>query len=217
MFNNCNSKTNGEERFFCSITPKLNVIFDVGCKFNSEFIIFPGEVHYFDPNEEYIKKLSEKTNNNRISYFNNFGLGKENKELFYYPKYESFFDRVNSCRISDDDNKVMLTIKTAKEYIIEKNITNIDFLKIDTEGFDLDVLQGFGDLLNIVKIIQFEYGGTALDNNITLIDMIGYLSSKGFYNFSYLIGYGFEPVVDFENHCQYCNIICKNIKSDIAF
>ena len=47
-------------------------------------------MHYFDPNEEHIKKLSEKTNNNRISYFNNFGLDKENKELFYYPKYESF-------------------------------------------------------------------------------------------------------------------------------
>ena len=29
MFNNCNSKTNGEEQFFINIKDKINIIFNV--------------------------------------------------------------------------------------------------------------------------------------------------------------------------------------------
>lgn len=87
MFNNCNSKTNGELNFFNNIKNSINIIFDVGCRENSEFTQFTGEVHYFDPVNDFIKNLKKQNNTNKISYFNNFGLGKENKELYYYPKY----------------------------------------------------------------------------------------------------------------------------------
>ena len=59
------------------------------------------------------------------------------------------------------------------------NIKNIDFLKIDTEGYELNVLKGFEDFLENIKIVQFEYGGTFLDNNTKLIDVINYLKEKG--------------------------------------
>ena len=86
----------------------------------------------------------------------------------------------------------------------------VDFLKIDTEGYELNVLQGFEDTLENVKIIQFEYGGTFLDNNTKLIDVINYLGSKGFYKFSYLTNNGTVPILDFNDHYQYCNIVCIN-------
>ena len=118
---------------------------------------FEGEVHYFEPVQEFIEALSAQPNKNRKSLFNNFGLGNENKELYYYPRYQSFFNRINSCGINDDMNKIMLNIKKAKDYIVEKDIKIIDFLKIDTEGYELYVLQDFEDFLKNVKIIQFEY------------------------------------------------------------
>ena len=49
----CDPKTNGEELFYLSIKDKINVIFDVGCRSDSEFICFHGEVHYFDPVSEF--------------------------------------------------------------------------------------------------------------------------------------------------------------------
>ena len=49
MFGNCNPKTNGEEKFFMDIKDNINIIFDVGCRSDSAFINFNGEVHYFDP------------------------------------------------------------------------------------------------------------------------------------------------------------------------
>jgi FkbM family methyltransferase len=213
MFNNCNSKLNGEYKFFMEIKDKINTIFDIGCRSDSEFIEFTGEVHYFDPVNEFIENLKTQKNINKASYFNNFGLGEDNKELYYYPRYQSFYDRINSCSVSDDSNKIVLHIKKGKDYIISNNIQNIDFLKIDTEGYELNVLQGFEDYLENIKIIQFEYGGTFLDNNTKLIDIINYLEQKGFYKFSYLTNYGTEIITDFTDHYQYCNIVCINKNS----
>jgi len=216
MFNNSNSKTNGEYKFFMDIKDNISVIFDVGCRSDSEFINFSGEVHYFDPVNEFIEKLKKEKNLNKNSYFNNFGLGEEDKQIYYYPKYESFYDRINSCRISDDLNKILLNIKKGKDYVINNNIKNIDFLKIDTEGYELNVLKGFEDSLENVKIIQFEYGGTFLDNKIKLVDVINYLKEKGFYNFSYLTNYGTEIIKDFNDHYEYCNIVCINKNSNFV-
>ena len=196
-----------------SIKNNIHVIFDVGCRSDSEFISFNGEVHYFDPVNEFIENLKKQTILNKTSYFNNFGLGEDNKEIYYYPKYESFYDRINSCSVSDNANKILLHIKKGKDYIVSNNIKNIDFLKIDTEGYELNVLQGFEDYLENVKIIQFEYGGTFLDNNKKLIDVINYLEQKGFYKFSYLTNYGTELIKDFTDHYQYCNIVCINKNS----
>ena len=216
MFNNCNSKTNGEEQFFINIKDKINVIFDVGCRDDSEFTNFNGEVHYFDPINNFIENLKNQKNINKKSYFNNFGLGNENNEIYYYPRYESFYDRTKSCGISDDLNKKLLIIKKGKDYVINKNIETVDFLKIDTEGYELNVLIGFDNFLENIKIIQFEYGGTFLDNDTKLIDVIKYLQNKNFYKFAYLNNNDPIIITDFSDHYQYCNIVCINKNSDFV-
>lgn len=215
MFNNCNSKTNGEYLFYMKIKDKIDIIFDVGCRSDSEYINFNGIVHYFDPVNEYIEKLKNIPNRNKSAYFNNFGLGTDNTELYYYPRYQSFYNRINSCNVSDESNKVLLKIRKSQDYIIENNINKIDFLKIDTEGFEFNVIQGFEETIEKVNIIQFEYGGTYLDNNIKLINIKQYLEEKGFTKFYYLTSYGMEPIIDFTDHYQYCNIVCINKKYNI--
>ena len=150
------------------------------------------------------------------SYFNNFGLSDVNDILWYYPSYQSFYNRTISCHRDDDANKIKLIVKKASDYIKENNITLIDFVKIDTEGSELKVIKGFEDCLKFVKILQFEYGGTFLDNNKKLIDVINYLEQKGFYKFSYLTSYGTEIITDFTDHYQYCNIVCINKNSNFV-
>lgn len=208
MFNNCDSKTNGETLFYNTIKGYIDVIFDVGCRKDTNFLDFNGDVHYFDPVHEFIDDLSNQPSQNSKSYFNKFGLGENKEQIYYYPKYQSFYNRTKSCTICDDKNKIMLDIKKGKDYVIENNIEKIDFLKIDTEGYELKVLQGFEDFLHQIKIIQFEYGGTFLDNGVKLIDIIKYLESYGFRNFAYLTQYGTEPITDYNDHYMYCNIVC---------
>ena len=212
IFNNCNSNTNGELLFYENIKKYINIIFDIGCRDDSLFLNFKGIVHYFDPEKNHINSIINKKNYNNKNFFNYFGLGKENDTIFYYPKFQSFYDRVNSCKYSDDHNKKLLTIKKAKDYIITNGIDLIDFVKIDTEGYELNVILGFEDYIKNIKIIQFEYGGTFLDNNVKLFDIISYLSKNNFSNFYYLSSKGLCLITNFEDHYQYCNIICFNNK-----
>lgn len=213
MFNNDNPKTNGEDIFFMKIKDHINVIFDVGCRNDTNYIHFSGDVHYFDPINGFIENLKNQPNVNKNAYFNNFGLGDENQQLYYYPRYQSFYDRIASCGTSDEANKILLTIKKGKDYVIENNIKTIDFMKIDTEGYELKVLQGFEECLENVNILQFEYGGTFLDNNTKLIDVIKHLESKGFHKFAYLTQEGPVTFTDYSHHYCYCNIVCINKNS----
>ena len=215
MFNNCDPKTNGEEGFYNKIKDNIGIIFDVGCRTDSEFINFTGEVHYFDPVPQFLDVLKQQKKLNSASFVNNVGLGNENKEIYYYPMYQSFYNRTVSCKVDDEQNKFILNIIKGSKYITDNNIKSVDFMKIDTEGYELNVLQGFEDFLENVKIIQFEYGGTFLDNNTKLLDVIKYLELKGFYKFSYLTDKGTELITNFDDHYQYCNIVCINKKSNI--
>ena len=216
MFNNCDSRTNGEHQFFTKIRDHIDIVFDVGCRTDSEYVAFQGEVHYFDPIPSYIQTLSSQPNLNRRYVFNECGLGKENKQVYYYPRFQSCLDRVKSCQVSDDVNKIVCHIRNAKSYMIEHELTHIDFLKIDTEGYELEVLQGFEDYLNRVNIIQFEYGGTFLDSGVTLRDIMQYLQAHGFEGFSYLTAEGPVPITDDTDHYQYCNIVCVNKNSPLS-
>ena len=69
------------------------------------------------------------------------------------------------------------------------------------------MLKGFETFLKHIQIIQFEYGGTFLDNNTKLFDVINYLQKMGFIKFAYLTNNGVVYITDFNDHYQYCNIV----------
>ena len=185
--NNVDPMTNGEFFFYTQIKDSITRIFDIGCRFDSEFLNFTGEVHYFDPNDSFIKRLKEKPNHNDLSVFNSFGLGSVNEKKYYYNNVQSFHARLQSLPMISYDQKMLLEIKKGCDYMRENKINNIDFLKIDTEGYDFEVIKGFEEYIENVQIIQFEYGGTSLDDSgFKLNDIIAYLDQKGFHKFSYL-------------------------------
>lgn len=211
MFNNHDPHTNGESSFYEENKDRFHVIFDVGCRNDSLFLSAKANVYYFEPVPEFLEQLQQNPINHNISsYFQNFGLSDENTTLAYYPHYQSFFDRVQSCGKSDAEHQRTLSVRRADEFIMENNIVRIDFLKIDTEGYEWKVLKGFGDQLSIVRIIQFEYGGTFIDSGTHLRDIITYLRERHFVNFSYVTAGGLVPLKNEDDHYQYCNIMCFN-------
>jgi FkbM family methyltransferase len=185
--------TNAEKIFYNSIKTSCTIIFDVGCRNDSEFINEADkEVHYFDPVFDYIKQLEIRNNKNTKAVFNRFGLSDKTEILKYRTAYESFQDRGNTLGDYGRPNWPILDLQVKKgiDYVLLNNIERIDFLKIDTEGFEYKVLKGFDSFLNNIKIIQFEYGGTWLDANVTLLEVINYLIEYNFYNFNYITDHG---------------------------
>jgi len=90
----------------------------------------------------------------------------------------------------------------------------INFLKVDVEGAEFDVLRGANNLLRrgAIDYIQFEYGGTFEDSGTTLKSVFYYLKRHGYHLFK-VEGQAFEYVSDFSDHLEdyrYSNYLAIN-------
>lgn len=197
-----------EIKYFNTIKHNCKVIFDVGAQ-QSIYINEPCEVHYFDPIEQGLKALEAMHTKNTKSYFNCFGLGDEEKNMAYYD-YGAFFDRSIGPSHTVGKYIAHFPVKLGESYIIENSIQSIDFLKIDVEGFELHVLKGFRNKLELVKNIQFEYGIGLADAGDKLIDIVNHLMPFGFSKFSYITDNGLIPFSNYDDNWNWCNIACKN-------
>ncbi len=157
----------GELYFFNFIKDECNLVFDIGAQEDIHYIeIEPRiEYHLFEPNltlyNGILKKL-EKHPNTKVKV-NPFGLGNWTGDLTYYPDSQSFFLRTVHMQ-SNPKLAITCSIKDFKEYIQENNINHIDFMKIDTEGGEPDILLPNSKFIkNNVDFIQFEYASTWLD------------------------------------------------------
>ena len=160
------------------ITKPEPVIFDVGANKGQSITrykkLFQNPIiHSFEPNINEVNILKQKYINDKNLYLNNVAVGdkKGNLEINInaVTGHSSFRNLIpNTTRIKkrsnlmkiDDKNyttkKVNAEIITLDDYVNEKNLTNIDILKIDTQGFEDKVLLGAQNLLknNKIKLIQ---------------------------------------------------------------
>lgn len=210
LWNNSNSETNGEKWFFQLIKSRLKLLVDVGVR---ETLTYPDDgkciQHCFEPNPDFVQLLGRYANDH--VFINPKGLGSEEKTVEYFRHSESSRRRaVYSCPV-DCACKTTMHITTLDTYCAEKKISQIDFLKIDTEGYELEVLRGASQILTQTNIVQFEYGGTYPDNHITLGEVHAFLKAKGFVHL-YLIcpGYVLEMPNPPENY-QYANYVATKV------
>ena len=121
-------------------------------------------------------KLANSKNFKKNNIFlNNIALGSKETELEFFQTSES--SSSTFCKIDQNSNyfkrkKSILNIFNREEYILKseliKTVTlknefnkydlkRIDILKIDTEGFEFDVIRGADESLKLVNFILFEH------------------------------------------------------------
>ncbi len=164
----------------------------------------PKKILMFEPQEEIFEFLKKKYNENKEIFLFNKALSNEIKlARFNFNKHNltsslSSLDPENSylklkAKLFGTTSKGMITdtktIQTTTLFsILEKeNIEDIDFLKIDTEGHELEVLQGMKEKINKVKHILVEFH----------IDEI-YISYNPEFLHQFLISNNFELVKKFK-------------------
>ena len=163
------------------------IIFDVGA-FHGNFVSKCLKVckkttnyHIFEPSIKANKILQEKFHKLKNAFINNCALGEESANKIFYDSHIptiSSFKKIKSTRyrksrflffklykvIPKNINfkniyrRTEVKVLTLDEYCANLSIDEIDFLKIDVEGFEKEVLKGAKNLLKNKKIkyIQLE-------------------------------------------------------------
>ena len=88
-------------------------------------------------------------------------------------------------------------VGTLADFCQQQNVSKIDFLKMDVEGYELAVLKGAANMLaaGSIRFIQFEFGGTHVDTRVFFKDFYYLLSPK--YNIYRILKNGLWQVVKY--------------------
>jgi FkbM family methyltransferase len=188
---NFDMMSNGEWRVLRIITSRNpSLIFDVGAN-KGEWSLLASQmsprciIHSFEIVPSTYKSLELATKNIENIVTVNSGLSNENGTIPINigPHSDtSTAYKINAMEYHNQyyNQEIDCTVIKASDYLIEKNVAHIDFVKIDVEGMDLKVIEGFEEALNSVQAIQFEYGVFNIASHDLLADFFCYLKKRDF-------------------------------------
>jgi FkbM family methyltransferase len=165
-----------------NIIGEIDNLIDVGAHHGETIMLFNmkfniNNIYAFEPSYKNFKVLEKKTKNIRNDNLRiyNYGIGeteglfdfneseesqsstlvKINYKSSYYKRKEKllkFFEKKKNLFFTTKVN-----IKTLDNFLKEKKINHVEILKIDTEGYDFNVIKGLEDDISKVKYIYFEH------------------------------------------------------------
>jgi FkbM family methyltransferase len=190
---------NGEARLLKSLSSEsIKIVYDVGANvgdwsLEAARLLRPETIHSFEPVPDTYSALSSAAKGRAAITPHPFGLSDNSGsfEFTYYGPDNSFLSTMSNA-VHDHLPSSLISIQLRKgaEVAGELATPRIDFLKIDVEGMEFEVLSGFKEMLGrqAIGIIQFEkQPGRRL-----LKDYYGLLGGYG-----YKIGKIYSKYVDF--------------------
>lgn len=200
-FDNSNSDINGEAALLPHLIKPGDIVFDVGAnqgEWSRKILDVQPSVslYAFEPVDSTFNTLKENMADTEANIYNIALSKRSGKKTFYHYNQSNQSARMSTFyrRNSVEENlniqpvAVQINTKSLSSFCKSHSIDKIDFLKIDTEGAELDVLKGATSLLqsNKIETIQFEYGGTYTDAGITLKEICTLLTQYGYIIFRIL-------------------------------
>ena len=89
--------------------------------------------------------------------------------------------RLEHFDIAFEYSEKIAVIRFENYWKSELGSANIDFVKLDIEGHELDALNGFGEALKFINVIQFEFGGCNIDTRTFWQDFWYFFTENNFY------------------------------------
>jgi FkbM family methyltransferase len=203
--NDLDAYTNGEYRVLATLLPDCTVAFDVGANrgdwAETALVLNPAlAIHAFEPGAASFAALTGRGLPAAVRC-NRLGLGAaaEQRELYALGtdmRLASLYRRTgleDDYRIETPERGESVTIDTLDAYCAAAGVGAIDYLKIDTEGHDLQVLRGGRELIarGAVRFIQFEYGASNVESRDLLKDFFAFFAGTR-YNLHKIHAEGFS-------------------------
>jgi len=189
---------------------KLDILFDVGAHKGESIDLFLSNMDIkkiisFEPSpinflqlKDARKHYQKKFNKTEI-LIENIGIGSENKEIDFKQFEESSsstmkkideessyfkkkFNLLNFFSKKKKYKSLKVKITTLESYMNLNNINKISFLKIDTEGYEYEVLKGLKKNIQLVNLIMFEHHyDNMIIKDYTFRDINNFLKKNDFF------------------------------------
>ena len=169
----------------------LPVIFDVGANrgdYASVIIDSFGckniNLYCFEPSKTAFELLNAQLPKcQNINLFNfGFGAKPETVKLYSCSEGAGSASVVNRHYHDLDNSHIVeeIELTTLDTFCSTNNIQKIDFMKMDVEGYELNILRGGSHLINSASIdfIQFEFGFPSIESRVFFKDIFSCLSGN---------------------------------------
>jgi FkbM family methyltransferase len=176
----------------------IDTVLDIGANagqygdFLRQRVGFDGVIHSFEPVSSFADKIARKSQTDARWHVHRCGLGSQETTLEINVTSSDVFSSFLEPDVDRNPEFERHMTLVRKEFVPVKRLDNVwrdlaisdagkTYLKIDTQGFDLEVLRGAAEVLPAIRALQFElsmqpiYKGTP-----TYLQMLSQLEDWGF-------------------------------------
>ena len=151
-----------EKKFYKSLKNENFILFDLGSNlgtftkfFLKNTIIKNLKIYSFEPNNDLFRLQKNIFKRSKNIVIDNLAMSNSVGKLNFYQTKISSQSSLKNNWIEDEEDiekSYWVQTQTLDGYVTANNIEIINFLKIDCEGSDLDILKGAKNLLSSKKI-----------------------------------------------------------------
>lgn len=142
--------------------------------------------YLFEPSSKNYNKLKKKYHLKKNINIANIALSDKNHYTKLYSNKigsdeASLLKRyLNKNKINFKKSENIKTNRLETFFTKKRENKTIDICKIDVEGFEMNVLKGFGSLLKKTKLIQFEFSGANITSKVFFRDFWNFFNINNF-------------------------------------
>lgn len=144
------------------------------------------EIHIFEPASVNVRKLQSAFVGDSLIKINAFGISNSQGDATLFSNVAGSGlgslskRRLDHFGIKFDVKEEIQLIKFEDYWRSFLNSREIDIVKLDIEGHELDGLKSFGAALSATKVIQFEFGGCNIDSKSYFQDFFYFFKANDF-------------------------------------
>ena len=127
------------------------------------------EIHIFEPSQVNISKLRARFTDDALIHLVPTAVSENSGQaILFSDQLGSGLGSLSKRKLDHfsiefNQKEAVKTIRFEEYWKSHLQSRIIDLVKIDVEGHELSVLNGFGEAIKVTRVIQFEFGGCNID------------------------------------------------------